>query len=154
MIGNLRATTERNTEQDWLKSNLAKFSRMMQGQRDLVTVGQMLLSELAPLVNAQQGVVYVMESAGDSALLKQLASFADPLDGEPRQYALGQGIVGQCALDRQRFLLADIPPDAIHIRSGLFEAQPGYQSLPAPGRAGGRPRQSAAGRDHAAGGRG
>src|SRR5665213_1651962 len=126
----------------------------------------MLLSELAPLVNAQQGVVYVMESAGDSALLKQLASFADPLDGEPRQYALGQGIVGQCALDRQRFLLADIPPDAIHIRSGLFEAQPGYQSLPAPrgvrktihgagtapGRAGGRPRQSAAGRDHAAGG--
>ena len=63
MIGNLRATTERNTEQDWLKTNLAKFSRMMQGQRDLVTVGQMLLSELAPLVNAQQGIVYVMEAA-------------------------------------------------------------------------------------------
>ena len=63
MIGNLRDTTERNTEQDWLKTNLAKFSRMLQGQRDLVTVGQMLLSELAPLVNAQQGVVYLMESA-------------------------------------------------------------------------------------------
>src|SRR5207249_4517186 len=61
MIGNLRATTERNTEQDWLKTNLAKFSRMMQGQRDLVTVGKLLLSELAPLVAAQQGVVYVME---------------------------------------------------------------------------------------------
>jgi len=124
MIGNLRATTDRNTEQDWLKTNLAKFSRMMQGQRDLVTVGQMLLSELAPLVNAQQGVVYVMEGASDSACLTQLASFADPLDGEPRRYAMGQGIVGQCALDRQRFLLADIPPDAIHIRSGLVEARP------------------------------
>jgi HAMP domain-containing protein/CheY-like chemotaxis protein/GAF domain-containing protein len=125
MIGNLRATTERNTEQDWLKTNLAKFSRMMQGQRDLVTVGQMLLSELAPLVNAQQGVVYVMETASGSACLKQLASFADPLDGgEPRRYAMGQGIVGQCALDRQRFLLADIPPDAIRIRSGLLEATP------------------------------
>ena len=68
MIGNLRATTERNTEQDWLKTNLAKFSRMMQGQRDLVTVGQMLLSELAPLVNAQQGIVYVMESDDDGTV--------------------------------------------------------------------------------------
>src|SRR5438309_7406449 len=52
-----RSTTERNTEQDWLKTNLAKFSRMMQGQRDLVTVGKLLLSELAPLVEAQQGIV-------------------------------------------------------------------------------------------------
>jgi len=127
MIGNLRATTERNTEQDWLKTNLAKFSRMMQGQRDLVTVGQMLLSELAPLVNAQQGVVYVVEgSANDgSSHLQQLATYADFLDeGEPRRYAMGQGIVGQCALDRQRVLLADIPPDAIRIRSGLLEANP------------------------------
>ena len=64
MIGNLRATTERNTEQDWLKTNLAKFSGMMQGQRDLLTVAQMLLSELAPLVNAQQGVMYVMDDDG------------------------------------------------------------------------------------------
>ena len=74
MIGNLRATTERNTEQDWLKTNLAKFSRMMQGQRDLVTVGKLLLSELAPLVNAQQGVVYVMEGAANDAELKELAA--------------------------------------------------------------------------------
>jgi HAMP domain-containing protein/CheY-like chemotaxis protein len=125
MIGNLRATTDRNTEQDWLKTNLAKFSRMMQGQRDLVTVGQMLLSELAPLVNAQQGVVYVVENAGNESCLKQLASYADYLDDEePRRYALGAGLVGQCALDRQRILLADIPPDSIRIRSGLMEATP------------------------------
>src|ERR1700678_3641073 len=78
MIGNLRETTDRNTEQDWLKTNLAKFSRMMQGQRDLVNVGQMLLSELAPLVNAQQGVVYVMESADGYSYLEQLATYADP----------------------------------------------------------------------------
>jgi len=125
MIGNLRVTTERNTEQDWLKTNLAKFSRMMQGQRDLVTVGQMLLSELAPLVNAQHGVVYVVEGAAGESYLEQLATYADYLDqGEPRRYAMGQGIVGQCALDRQRVLLADIPPDSIRIRSGLIEANP------------------------------
>src|SRR5438132_237392 len=72
MIGNLRLTTDRNQEQDWLKTNLAKFTRMLQGQRDLVTVGKMLLSELAPLVGAQQGAVYQMERGepgelGDSA---------------------------------------------------------------------------------------
>ena len=77
MIGNLRATTERNTEQDWLKTNLAKFSRMMQGQRDLVTVGQMLLSELAPLVDAQHGD-RVHHGTTTARRLKQLASYADP----------------------------------------------------------------------------
>src|ERR1700728_2734243 len=55
MIDNLRLTTDRNNEQDWLKTNLARFTGMLQGQRDLATVGRMLLSELAPLVNAQQG---------------------------------------------------------------------------------------------------
>src|SRR6185437_1464146 len=102
MIGNLRATTDRNTEQDWLKTNLAKFSRMMQGQRDLVTVGQMLLSELAPLVDAQQGILYVMQTGEDGEpCLTQLASFADssPSD-EPRRYGVGEGLVGQCARDR------------------------------------------------------
>ena len=114
MIGNLRATTERNTEQDWLKTNLAKFSRMMQGQRDLVTVGQMLLAELAPLVNAQQGIVYVMDFDERGPMLKQLASYADAHDepDEPRRYALREGLVGQCAADGRRILLNDIPRDA------------------------------------------
>src|SRR6202040_3884364 len=88
MIGNLRATTERNTEQDWLKTNLAKFRRMMQGQRDLVTVGRLLLSELAPLVNAHQSIVYVIEGTDHASNLKELASYADEaFDGrEPRRY--------------------------------------------------------------------
>jgi HAMP domain-containing protein/CheY-like chemotaxis protein/signal transduction histidine kinase len=125
MIGNLRATTERNTEQDWLKTNLAKFSRMMQGQRDLVTVGQMLLSELAPLVNAHQGILYVLESGEQGPRLTQLASFADTNpDGSTRRYAIGEGLVGQCALDRQRILLTDIPPEAIQVSSGLMSARP------------------------------
>ena len=62
MIDNLRLTTDRNTEQDWLKTNLARFTGMLQGQRDLATVGQMLLSELVPLVNAHQGVIYQMDA--------------------------------------------------------------------------------------------
>jgi len=126
MIGNLRATTDRNTEQDWLKTNLAKFSRMMQGQRDLVSVGKLLLSELAPLVNAQQGIVYVSEDVGTTKYLKELASYADdPVDNrEPRRYAFGEGLVGQAAADRQRLLLTDIPSESISVRGGLVSARP------------------------------
>jgi HAMP domain-containing protein/CheY-like chemotaxis protein/signal transduction histidine kinase len=124
MIGNLRATTERNTEQDWLKTNLAKFSRMMQGQRDLMTVGQMLLAELAPLVNAQQSIVYVMDFDERGPMLKQLANYADAQESEePRRYALREGLVGQCAADGRRILINDIPKDAVHVRSGLVAAR-------------------------------
>jgi len=126
MIGNLRATTERNNEQDWLKTNLAKFSRMMQGQRDLVTVGKLLLSELAPLVNAQQGIVYVMEGNDDSNGLRELASYADEgFDNrDPRRYAIGEGLVGQAAADRQRLLITDIPQGSVQVRGGLLRASP------------------------------
>ncbi len=124
MIRNLRETTERNTEQDWLKTNLAKFSRMMQGQRDLVTVGQMLLAELAPLVDAQQGIVYVMGIEDGRPVLQQLASYADTRSpDEPRRYLLHQGIVGQCAADGRRILLEEIPEDAIHVDSGMLKAR-------------------------------
>ena len=76
MISNLRETTESNQEQDWLKTNLAKFTGMLQGQRELNTVGQMLLSELAPLVHAQQGAIYHLTGVDDDARLNLLCSYA------------------------------------------------------------------------------
>ena len=124
MIDNLRLTTDRNTEQDWLKTNLARFTGMLQGQRDLATVGRMLLSELAPLVNAQQGVIYQMETE-DSASMVLLSAFAD--DGENghlRQLKLGEGLVGQVASEKRRMLISDLPVNTIPIRSGLFQAVP------------------------------
>ncbi len=126
MIDNLRATTESNMEQDWLKTNLAKFSGMMQGQRDLITVGRTLLSELAPLVNAHQGVMYVMEpDESASPSLKQLAGYADVTDdGRPRRYRVGEGLVGQCALERERILIGNIGSESIRIASGLTEVRP------------------------------
>ena len=125
MIGNLRVTTDRNTEQDWLKTNVAKFSRMMQGQRDLTTVAEMLLSELASLVNAHQGVMYLVASDEDGERLKRLAGYADLQEtGGARAYRLGEGLVGQCAKERQRILLTEIPPDQIQVHSGLMVARP------------------------------
>jgi HAMP domain-containing protein/CheY-like chemotaxis protein/signal transduction histidine kinase len=124
MIDNLRLTTDRNTEQDWLKTNLARFTGMLQGQRDLTTVGRMLLSELAPLVNAQQGVIYQMETE-ESAGMVLLSAFAD--DGENghlRRLKIGEGLVGQVAAEKRRMLISDLPERTISIRSGLFESVP------------------------------
>jgi len=124
MIDNLRLTTDRNTEQDWLKTNLARFTGMLQGQRDLTTVGRMLLSELAPLVNAQQGVIYQMETE-ESAGMVLLSAFAD--DGENghlRRLKIGEGLVGQVASEKRRMLISDLPERTISIRSGLFESVP------------------------------
>jgi HAMP domain-containing protein/CheY-like chemotaxis protein/signal transduction histidine kinase len=126
MIGNLRVTTERNTEQDWLKTNIAKFSRMLQGQRDLVTVGRLLLSEVAPLVNVQQGVMYVMEGTNGPSCLKELASYADGAHEmrDPRFFAIGEGLVGQAAADHRRLLITDLDTHAIEVRGGLVSACP------------------------------
>jgi CheY-like chemotaxis protein/signal transduction histidine kinase/HAMP domain-containing protein len=125
MIKNLRATTEQNTEQDWLKTNLAKFTRMMQGQRDLTTVGQMLLSELAPLVSAHYGALYQMEGNNGDARLKMLASYARESNQDvSAELPIGVGLVGQCALEKRRILLSEIPSDYVQISSGLGRAQP------------------------------
>jgi len=124
MIDNLRLTTDRNMEQDWLKTNLARFTGMLQGQRDLTTVGRMLLSELAPLVNAQQGVIYQME-ADESAEMVLLSAYADDApDGHPHQLRVGVGLIGQCAAEKRRMLISEVPPHAVPIRSGLFKAVP------------------------------
>jgi CheY-like chemotaxis protein/HAMP domain-containing protein/signal transduction histidine kinase len=124
MINNLRLTTDRNNEQDWLKTNLARFTGMLQGQRDLTTVGRSLLSELAPLVSAQQGVIYQMESE-ESGTMVLLSAFADSdQDGHPSRLHVGNGLVGQCAAEKQRMLITEVPANAVPIRSGLFQAVP------------------------------
>ena len=125
MIRNLRDTTRKNMEQDWLKTNLAKFSRMLQGQRDLAAVSQLILSDLAPLVTAHHGVFYVVDSGGDEATLKLLASYAyKDRKNVSSEFRLGEGLVGQCALEGRMLLINQIPTDYIQISSGLGEAAP------------------------------
>src|SRR5688500_18927447 len=122
MIRNLRDTTQKNTEQDWLKTNLAKFSRMLQGQRDLTNVGRMVLSELCPVVSAQQAEFYILDGGADTPRLTLLASFAS--EGQElhgKQINLGQGVVGQCALEKQQILLDNLPDNYIRVTSGLGE---------------------------------
>jgi HAMP domain-containing protein/CheY-like chemotaxis protein/signal transduction histidine kinase len=124
MIGNLKLTTDVNTEQDWLKTNLARFTNMLQGQRDLVTVGRLLLTELTPLVNAHRGVIYQVENE-DSPQLRLLGAYAS--DGaHPHHQVLqfGEGLAGQCAADKRQRLVADVPSDAIPVSSALLRVVP------------------------------
>jgi len=125
MIRNLKDTTQKNTEQDWLKTNLARFTRMLQGQRDMTAVAQMVLSDLAPLVSAQQGAFYVNESNDDLPLMKLLGGYAfNKRKHLANEFRAGEGLVGQCVLEKERILLTNVPEDYIQIRSGLGEATP------------------------------
>jgi HAMP domain-containing protein/CheY-like chemotaxis protein/signal transduction histidine kinase len=124
MIDNLRLTTDRNTEQDWLKTNLARFTNMLQGKRDLSAVGRMLLSELAPLVSAQNGVIYLVET-DKAPSLSLLSAYSDSgISGHPDHLNLSEGLVGQCAADARRILVTDLPLDTAPINSGLFKVIP------------------------------
>ncbi len=124
MIGNLRLTTQVNTEQDWLKTNLARFTNMLQGQRDLTTVGRLLLTELAPLVNAHVGVIYQTESV-ENPQLRLLSAYAgDSANPHPQAVQFGQGLIGQCAMDKRPRLVSDIPGDAVPINSALLRVIP------------------------------
>ncbi|WP_104992173.1 response regulator [Deinococcus sp. NW-56] len=126
MIHNLRETTEKNTEQDWLKTNLARFTRMLQGQRDLLTVSRLILSELAPLVRASHGVFYTLDEEASEPTLQLQSSYAyRERKGLGNRFRLGEGLVGQCALEQEPIVLTHVPHDYVQINSGLGAATPG-----------------------------
>ena len=127
MIRTLRETTRRNVEQDWLKTNRERFTRLLQSQRDLAAVSNMILSELAPLVSAQHGAFYSMTSpaGGGEPVLELQAGYGSA----DRQHVattirLGEGLIGQCAKDKRRILVTEIPGDYVQITSGLGASSP------------------------------
>jgi HAMP domain-containing protein/signal transduction histidine kinase/CheY-like chemotaxis protein len=126
MIRNLRDQTLKNTEQDWLKTNLARFTRMLQGERDLSTVSNLVLSELAPLINAQHAVFYVSDRDDEGQMVLNLAaSYAfNNRKHLANQFQLREGLIGQCAYEKSRILLTNVPKDYVQVSSGLGEAPP------------------------------
>jgi CheY-like chemotaxis protein/signal transduction histidine kinase/HAMP domain-containing protein len=125
MIRNLKETTQKNAQQDWLKTNLARFTRLLQGQRDLQAVTKLILSELAPLVSAHHGVFYMMDSQELDARLRMIASYGYRSSRKlPTSFLPGEGLVGQCAVEKTRIWLTDVPRDYIVVSSGLGAAPP------------------------------
>ena len=125
MIRNLKETTQKNAQQDWLKTNLARFTRLLQGQRDLQAVTKLILSELAPLVSAHHGVFYMMDSQEIDARLRMIASYGYRSSRKlATSFLPGEGLVGQCAVEKSRIWLTDVPRDYIVVSSGLGAAPP------------------------------
>ena len=124
MIRNLRDTTRKNQEQDWLKTNLARFTGMLQGQKDIRTVATLILSELAPLVRAQTGVFYLNEPEDDEPRLNFLAGYAVTPRREALSFRLRQGLVGQCAYEKRNILVQNAPGEYLEIMSGTGAASP------------------------------
>ncbi|HWD39859.1 MAG TPA: HAMP domain-containing protein [Fimbriimonas sp.] len=125
MIANLKDTTQQNNEQDWLKTNLARFSGMMQGQKTLESVARLIMSELTPLVDAHHGVFYIADFTSEETLFRLQSSYGfKERKHISNSFALGESLVGQCALERKNILLTKVPSDYIQINSGLGEAPP------------------------------
>ncbi|MEO6404533.1 MAG: HAMP domain-containing protein [Ferruginibacter sp.] len=127
MITNLRETTLVNREQDWLKSNLAKFTQMLQGQKDLNTVTKRILSELAQVVTAHYGAFYILKADDETekVTLNLFASYGYKSDKNiPTEFSMGESLVGQVAFEKERIILNNIPGDYIKISSGLGRAKP------------------------------
>jgi len=124
MIANLRTTTEINAQQDWLKSNLARIGGQLQGQRDLGAVTRMIMSEVTPVIEAQHGAFFLTEPGEDGLVLRRAAAYGAAVDGEDLVFSLGEGLVGQAAVERKPIRVPEVPADYLVVRSGLGEAAP------------------------------
>ncbi len=126
MITTLAETTRVNTEQDWLKTNLARIGANLQGHRDLRAVSQQLMSELTPLVTAQQGAFFMADlNGGEKRSFSLLSSYGfKHRKGIETTWHEGEGLIGQAALEKQVIVVSDAPPDYIRISSGLGESSP------------------------------
>ena len=125
MIGNLRLTTDRNTEQDWLKTNLAKFTNMLQGQRDLSTVGRLLLTRADSAGECPAWRHLSGAKADAKPHLRLLSAYADDgANGHPHRLRIGEGLIGQCALDKRRHADQGDASARGFDRLGLFKVVP------------------------------
>jgi HAMP domain-containing protein/signal transduction histidine kinase/CheY-like chemotaxis protein len=124
MVESLRATTRANQEQDWLKTNLARISGLMQGRRDLSLVADLVMDELTPLVGAQYGACFLAEDTADGIELRLIGAYGRPEgSGRPQRFPLGHTLVGQAAAGRRAIALDDLPPDYVTVSSGLGATQ-------------------------------
>ncbi|MFK4148744.1 HAMP domain-containing protein [Streptomyces sp. NPDC004065] len=124
MVESLRQTTRANQEQDWLKTNLARITGLMQGHRDLPVVAELIMEELTPLVSAQYGAFYLAEDGERGPVLSLVGSYGRPDDERPTRFPFGRSLVGQAARSRRTITVDELPAGYVTISSGLGQAVP------------------------------
>jgi signal transduction histidine kinase/HAMP domain-containing protein/CheY-like chemotaxis protein len=120
MIANLRASTQENAAQNWLDSNLARMGELLQGQRDLGEICQLIMMEISPLVDAQVGAFFLVRDDR----LTMVGGYSQAVDDPPRAFRTGDGLVGQAAASRRVLHVRDVPQDYLAIRSGTGSTTP------------------------------
>src|SRR5580692_8888663 len=125
MVGSLRETTEANQQQGWLQTSLARIAGLMQGQRDLAVVAELILNELIPLVGGQQGAFFLADTSDGQTRLRLIAGYGlHPGGGSPSQVLLGESLIGQVAKTRRPIVLNEVPPGYARISSAIGESRP------------------------------
>ncbi|HRK38291.1 MAG TPA: PAS domain S-box protein, partial [Burkholderiaceae bacterium] len=119
----LQAGARQIEDESWLKKNVAGISQALQGAPTFTAMAQTLFVELAPLLQLGQAVLYVYEE--DTRRLRMLGSYAfRERKSMDHYFELGQGLVGQCAMERIPISLMNPPSDYLQVGSSLGFAAP------------------------------
>ena len=123
-MANLKLVTEL-ADGGGLQRALQAVTRMLQGDRDPAAASKRILSELATLIGAQRGVLYVQRGSGDEARLELAATYAlEPGQNLPKTLRMGESLVGQCAQERKPILFDEVPRDYVRVGSVLGSMTP------------------------------
>jgi PAS domain S-box-containing protein len=119
----LQKEAQQMEAQRWIKSNLAVMSHELQAQPDLIGLANRFLAMLAPLLQLGRGALYVFNEENQN--LQLLGSYACEEAGDRRQtVGLGEGLVGQCAIDRAPVFISSPADERIRIGPALGDALP------------------------------
>ena len=115
--------------QNKLKSQISKITDITQGATSLVAVSDAIISALAKMTDSGHGILYISDQkeghTSDNLTLSLMASYAfEKRKGVLNNIALGEGLVGQCAKEKEQILLSNAPADYVQIYSGLGEKIP------------------------------
>jgi signal transduction histidine kinase/CheY-like chemotaxis protein/methyl-accepting chemotaxis protein/CHASE3 domain sensor protein len=125
---NLMATNAKNKAQDWLKTGQTQISVQMSGEQDMIQLAKNIITFLATYLEMPIGMFYLLEEAKEDkiACLKLIASYAyTHRKGVNCEFVLGEGIVGQAALEQKAIFMTKVPDDYyVRIHSGLGQALP------------------------------
>jgi len=112
-------------KREWLQSNIADIVTKYQGISVITKLAETFLSEMAQKTQSSLGAFYVRETTEDDIQFVKKAAFADTSTGVGKDsFKLGQGLIGQCALEKKILIYKDIPDEFRLIGTGLGEVPP------------------------------
>ncbi|WP_046470019.1 HAMP domain-containing protein [Allosalinactinospora lopnorensis] len=124
MVSNLRETTAAQRDEDWLKSNLARISGLIQGHRDLNELARLIMNEVTPLVEAQHGACFLPEEKDEEETFRLYAGFGYQPSEPRRRVRAGSGLAGEVIAQKKEMIIHNVPPDYVKVESGLGGAPP------------------------------